>query len=66
MTNPGLKLKLKRKECGLTQQEVADYLKISRNTLSVYESGKTDIPLTVFIRISKLYGCDIDEIYGTH
>ena len=34
-------LKYYRHECGLTQQQVADRLKIERSTYTYYETGKT-------------------------
>ena len=34
-------LKFYRHECGLTQQQVADRLKIERSTYTYYETGKT-------------------------
>lgn len=66
MLAPGTALELKRKKCGLTQQEVADIVGISRNTLAAYESGKAKIQLSVFIRLADLYKCDVYDIFGVH
>lgn len=66
MLVPGTSLELKRRESGLTQKEVAERLGISRNTLAAYESGKTEIPLSVFIYLSEIYKCNVFEIFGVH
>ncbi len=63
---PHTKLELARMQCGKTQEEVAAYLGISRNTLIAYEKGKSAIPLTVFTRLSKLYHCDVFDIFSVH
>lgn len=60
------KLEIMRKRENLTQNEAADSLGISRNTLASYESGKNKIPLSVFIRLAELYKCDIFDIFGVH
>ncbi|MBQ3124481.1 MAG: helix-turn-helix transcriptional regulator [Clostridia bacterium] len=66
MTSSGTKLELLRREAGMTQEEVAEYLGISRNTLAAYESGKSKIPLSVFIRLADLYKCDVFDVLGVH
>ena len=63
---PHTRLVQMRRKCGLTQQEVAEYIGISRNTLASYESGKTPLPATMFIRLSQLYKCDVFDIYHVH
>ncbi len=60
------KLALYRKKLGLTQAEAADMLGISRNALAKYETGKNDIPLTVFVKMSELYGFDTLDILGVN
>ena len=59
MKTPGTALEMKRRENNMTQEEVAKYLGISRNTLAAYESGKQKIPLTVFIYLADLYKCHV-------
>ena len=66
MKTPGTALEMKRRENNMTQEEVAKYLGISRNTLAAYESGKQKIPLTVFIYLADLYKCDVYEILSVH
>ena len=62
----GERLTLYRKRSGLKLEEAASALGISRNTLSAYESGKSKTPLSVFIKLTKLYNCDVFDIYSVH
>ena len=48
-------LKFYRHECGLTQQQVADRLKIERSTYTYYETGKTKPDINTLIKIAKVY-----------
>ena len=47
-------LKVCRKKSGLTLDEAATYLEISRNALSMYESGKLSAPVTVIIKMLRV------------
>lgn len=61
------RLKELRKEKGLTQQQVANALNMSRTTLSKYENKDTDIdvmPVRELMRLSKYYNCDPRYITG--
>lgn len=60
------RLELLRKSKKLTQEEAAKELGISRNTLAAYESGKTKIPLSVFVRMADLYNCDVFDMFGVY
>lgn len=60
------KLALMRKRKGLTQAEAADLLGISRSALIMYENGKLDVPLSIFIKMAKLYGFDTLEVLGVN
>ena len=42
-----------RKELGMTQQEFADRLKIKRNTIATYETGRNDPIDSVFVLICR-------------
>lgn len=53
-----------RKEKGLTQQEVADYLKIDRSNYSKYELAKLEINIDMLRKLSKLYDVSTDYILG--
>lgn len=51
----GYDYKMIRNRLKLTQSEVANAIGISRHSLSNYEYGKADMPITVNIRLSKYY-----------
>ncbi len=48
-------LKKLRLSCGHTQQEVADYLHMSQNTISKIESGCQKIDVELFIKLTAFY-----------
>jgi len=53
-------LKEKRKDLGLTQQEVADKLNVSRQTISNWEVGKSYPDTPTLIEISNFYNLSLD------
>lgn len=61
----GYRLKECRVERGLTQQEVADALGISRVNYTRYETGARDVPLDVLIDLASFYKCTTDELLGS-
>ncbi len=56
------KLKTLRKKSGLTQEELAEKLRTSRQTVSYWETGAV-VPTTDNLRIlSRLYGVSLDDL----
>lgn len=55
-------LRLERKKHNLTQQQVADYLKMARGAYAQYETGKNLAPVTVYIKLADLYRCSVDYL----
>lgn len=51
-----------RKARKLSQKEVAAYLNIPATTYNTYESGRTEPPIEILVRLSHLYGMPIDII----
>ncbi len=51
-----------RKFLGITQQEAADAVGISRATLSNYEHNRSNMPVTTFIKLCELYKLSAEEI----
>ena len=39
----GARIRIKRESLGMTQQELADMVNVTRNTISRYENGETEI-----------------------
>ena len=51
-----------RKAKKLSQKEVAAHLNIPATTYNTYESGRTEPPIEILVRLSHLYGMPIDII----
>ena len=51
-----------RKEKGYSQKEVADYIQIKPATFNTYETGRTEPPIEILVRLSYLYQIPIDYI----
>jgi len=52
-------IKQKRKEKGISQQEIADYLGISQNAYKNIEIGRTSLKLETLYQIASYLGIDI-------
>lgn len=57
-------LSAERKSRNLNQQEVADYLGVSRQCYSHYENGKRDIDTELLIKLANWYGVTTDHLLG--
>ena len=53
-----------REDHDLSQQYVADYLKMKQPQYSRYERGLRDIPTDILIRLAKLYNTSTDYLLG--
>ena len=53
-----------RNERGLTQQRVADYLKIDRSTYAYYESGRSQLNIDVMVKLAHLYKVSYAALIG--
>lgn len=51
-----------RKAKKLSQKEVAAHLSIPATTYNTYESGRTEPPIEILVRLSHLYGVPVDFI----
>lgn len=54
-------LKAARVNVGMTQEEVAEKLDVSRNTVSLWESGKVKLKPITLIALSSIYSTSIDN-----
>lgn len=52
-----------REQRGLTQQEVAEELGVSRQAVSQWEAGKTFPSMEKQLALSRLYGVSLEELY---
>ncbi len=46
----------------LTQQQIADYLMCNRQVYARYERGIREIPVSMLIKLAKLYNVSVDYI----
>lgn len=53
-----------REAKGLTQREVADYLKVGRTTYVKYETGDINLPLQSAIKLAEFYNISVDYLVG--
>lgn len=58
----GVLIKAARKEAGLTQEQAAEALHVSRQTLSNWETGKTYPDILSVINMSALYSVSLDRL----
>ena len=57
-------IKKYRTEANLSQEELADKIYVSRQTISNWETGYTPIPLNKLVRFANLYNYSLDFIVG--
>ncbi|MBV7389196.1 helix-turn-helix domain-containing protein [Enterococcus alishanensis] len=56
------KLKQHRKNIGLTQEAIAEKLKVSRQTISNWETGKSLPDIYSLVTLSEVYDLSLDEL----
>ncbi len=61
--NDNRKMKVARVEKGLSQQELADLVDATRQTIGLIESGKFNPSLNLCIRIARALGKTLDELF---
>ena len=53
-----------REDNDLSQQKVADQLEITRQQYQLYESGKREMHMHLFIKLADLYKVSLDYLAG--
>lgn len=53
-----------REDNDLTQQKIANMLKVSQNTYSDYEHAKLRVPFDVIVALAKFYDVSLDYLSG--
>ena len=57
------RIKVLRAERNWTQQELADRIAVSRQTVNAIEKGKYDPSLPVAFRIAEVFACRIEDVF---
>jgi putative transcriptional regulator len=57
-------LRVLRAERNWTQAELAEQLGVSRQTVNVIENGKYDPSLPLALKIGRLFGKPVEQIFG--
>jgi len=57
------RLKMLRAEKGWSQQELADKLEISRQSINAIETGRYDPSLPLAFRLARMFGKPIEEMF---
>lgn len=60
--NIGTKIKEARQTLGITQEQAAEQLLVSRQTVSSWETGKSLPDIVSVIKMSELYHLSLDEL----
>jgi putative transcriptional regulator len=58
-----IKLKLARVEKNLSQQELADLVEVTRQTIGLIEKGKYNPTLNLCVKISKVLGKTLNDLF---
>ncbi len=61
--HPVSRTKVARVQLGLTQQELADQIGVTRQTIGLIEQGKFNPSLALCIQIAKGLGKTLDELF---
>lgn len=64
MEHIGLKIKSLRKKRDLTQEKLAEYLGVSFQAVSKWETGVAAPDLSMILPLARLLGCSTDELFG--
>jgi len=58
------RLRVLRAERGWSQQDLADRLEVSRQSVNAIETGKYDPSLPLAFRLARLFGSPIESIFS--
>ena len=57
------KLETLRKERGIRQEELADALEVSRQTIGSLENGRYNPSILLAFRIARFFGVNIEDVF---
>lgn len=64
MVSKGLIMKLLREKFGYVQEDIAGFLGIPRELISMYETGEREMPVEVMERLSDLFCIDEEAFFA--
>ncbi len=64
MTHIGIKIRDLRKKKDLTQEKLAEYLNVSFQAVSKWETGAASPDLSMIVPLARLLGVSTDELFG--
>lgn len=56
-------IKVERARHDMTQQDLADKLSVSRQTIIAIESGKFNPSTLLSIKMAKMFGCHVEDLF---
>lgn len=56
-------IKVERARHNLTQQDLADKLAVSRQTIIAIEAGKFNPSTLLSIKMARLFGCSVEDLF---
>ena len=59
------KIRIKRKELGISQEELATKCRVSRQTINAIENNKYDPTLSLSFSLANVLGITVDELFKT-
>lgn len=59
-------IKKKRKDCRLSQKDVAAACEVVQSTVAMWETGKSVPRAGVLIKLARLFDCTVDELLGVN
>ena len=57
-----MNLKTRRKEAGLTQQELAAQLCVHQTAVAGWENGRAQPSIEKLLKLAEIFGCTVDEL----
>lgn len=64
--NVGINIAIKRKEKGITQEELANFIGVSKAAVSKWESNQSYPDITLLPIIATYFDVSVDELLGYH
>ncbi|MFB6209821.1 MAG: helix-turn-helix transcriptional regulator [Candidatus Nanohaloarchaea archaeon] len=58
------KLKVERAKKDLTQEELAEEMEVSRQTVNAIETGKYDPSLELALKLAEFFECNVEDIFS--